>query len=57
VPSKDFISMPAFGSFKGAAHFYATTFHELGHYAAFRIMPRGRRERRAVASGAESTSA
>jgi antirestriction protein ArdC len=32
VPSKDFISMPAFTAFKNAAHFYATTFHELGHW-------------------------
>ena len=32
VPSKDFISMPAFAAFKSAAHFYGTTFHELGHW-------------------------
>jgi antirestriction protein ArdC len=32
VPSQDFISMPAFGSFKSAAHFYAVAFHELGHF-------------------------
>lgn len=32
VPSRDFISMPAFGAFKGADHFYATVFHELGHW-------------------------
>jgi antirestriction protein ArdC len=31
-PSDDFISLPAFASFKSAAHFYATTFHELGHW-------------------------
>jgi antirestriction protein ArdC len=29
VPSRDFISMPAFDAFKGADQFYATTFHEL----------------------------
>jgi antirestriction protein ArdC len=32
VPSKDFISMPAFDAFKSAAHFYGVTFHELGHW-------------------------
>jgi antirestriction protein ArdC len=32
VPSKDFISMPAFAAFKSAAHFYGVTFHELGHW-------------------------
>ena len=31
-PGDDFISLPAFASFKSAAHFYATTFHELGHW-------------------------
>ena len=30
-PSDDYISLPAFAAFKNAAHFYATTFHELGH--------------------------
>ena len=40
VPSRDFISMPAFAGFKGADHFYNVAFHELTHYAAFRIMPR-----------------
>jgi antirestriction protein ArdC len=40
VPSYDFISMPAFQAFKGADHFYNVAFHELTHYAAFRIMPR-----------------
>jgi len=40
VPSQDFISMPAFQAFKGADHFYNVAFHELTHYAAFRIMPR-----------------
>jgi antirestriction protein ArdC len=32
VPSQDFISMPAFGGFKSAAHFYGVVFHELGHF-------------------------
>ena len=34
VPSRDFISMPAFGAFKGADHFYGTVFHELTHWTA-----------------------
>jgi antirestriction protein ArdC len=34
VPSRDFISMPAFEGFKGADHFYATVFHELTHWTA-----------------------
>ena len=32
VPSRDFISMPAFEVFKGADHFYSVAFHELGHW-------------------------
>ncbi|HUZ34135.1 MAG TPA: ArdC-like ssDNA-binding domain-containing protein [Xanthobacteraceae bacterium] len=32
VPSRDFISLPAFEAFKGADHFYGTAFHELGHW-------------------------
>jgi antirestriction protein ArdC len=32
VPSRDFISIPAFGNFKSAAHFYGVAFHELGHW-------------------------
>jgi antirestriction protein ArdC len=32
VPSKDFISLPAFASFKGADSFYGVAFHELGHW-------------------------
>jgi antirestriction protein ArdC len=31
-PSADFISMPSFKSFKDAAHYYGTVFHELGHW-------------------------
>jgi antirestriction protein ArdC len=34
VPSRDFISMSAFGAFKGADHFYGTIFHELTHWTA-----------------------
>jgi antirestriction protein ArdC len=34
VPSRDFISMPAFDAFKGADHFYGTIFHELTHWTA-----------------------
>jgi antirestriction protein ArdC len=34
VPSRDFISMPAFEAFKGADHFYGTIFHELTHWTA-----------------------
>jgi antirestriction protein ArdC len=32
VPSKDFISLPAFAAFKNADSFYGTAFHELGHW-------------------------
>jgi antirestriction protein ArdC len=32
VPSRDFISLPAFPSFKNADNFYSTAFHELGHW-------------------------
>lgn len=32
APSRDFISMPSFGAFKGADHFYNVTFHELTHW-------------------------
>jgi antirestriction protein ArdC len=34
VASRDFISAPAFGAFKGADHFYGTIFHELTHWTA-----------------------
>jgi antirestriction protein ArdC len=40
APGADFISLPRFEAFKSADHFYCTAFHELTHYAAFRIMPR-----------------
>ena len=32
IPSRDFISMPAFAGFTSADHFYATAFHELAHW-------------------------
>jgi len=32
VPSRDFISIPGFGAFKGADHFYNVAFHELTHW-------------------------
>jgi antirestriction protein ArdC len=32
VPSHDFISLPSFGAFKGADHFYNVAFHELTHW-------------------------
>jgi len=31
TPTHDFVSMPAFEAFRGAAPYYATMFHELGH--------------------------
>jgi antirestriction protein ArdC len=34
VPSRDFISMPAFEAFKGADQFYNVAFHELTHWTA-----------------------
>jgi antirestriction protein ArdC len=36
VPSRDFISMPAFAGFKGADHFYNVAFHELTHWTGHR---------------------
>ena len=36
----DSISLPRFEAFKNAPHFYSTAFHELGHYAERRVMPR-----------------
>jgi antirestriction protein ArdC len=32
VPSRDYVSMPAFVAFKGADHFYSVVFHELAHW-------------------------
>lgn len=37
VPSHDFISMPTFGVFKGADHFYCTAFHELTHWTGHKL--------------------
>jgi antirestriction protein ArdC len=37
VPSRDFISMPAFDAFKGADHFYNVAFHELTHWAGHKL--------------------
>ena len=34
VPSRDFISMPAFEAFKSADHFYNVAFHELTYWTA-----------------------
>ncbi|HEY7248364.1 MAG TPA: zincin-like metallopeptidase domain-containing protein [Xanthobacteraceae bacterium] len=31
-PGDDYISLPSFSAFKSAAYFYATAFHELGHW-------------------------
>jgi antirestriction protein ArdC len=33
VPSRDFISMPAFDAFKGVDHFYNVVLHELTHWS------------------------
>jgi antirestriction protein ArdC len=33
IPSRDFISMPAFAGFKGADQFYNVAFHELTHWS------------------------
>jgi antirestriction protein ArdC len=34
IPSRDFISMPAFAGFRGADSFYNVAFHELTHWTA-----------------------
>ncbi len=34
VPSRDFISMPAFEAFRGADQFYNVAFHQLTHWTA-----------------------
>jgi antirestriction protein ArdC len=43
VPALDLVNLPPASSFKSIEPYYATALHELGHYAAFRIMPRRRR--------------
>jgi antirestriction protein ArdC len=37
VPSRDFISLPAFAGFKGADHFYNVAFHELTHWTGQKL--------------------
>jgi antirestriction protein ArdC len=37
IPSRDFISMPAFIGFKGADHFYNVAFHELTHWTGHKV--------------------
>jgi antirestriction protein ArdC len=37
IPSRDFISMPAFAGFKGADHFYSVAFHELTHWTGHKV--------------------
>lgn len=32
MPSVDEVTLPAFGAFKSASHYYATAFHELAHW-------------------------
>jgi len=39
-PSEDAVHIPPQPAFFDQINFYRTLFHELGHYAAFRIMPR-----------------
>jgi antirestriction protein ArdC len=56
-PNYDFIQVPRPDAYFEPINWHRTALHELGHYAAFRIMPRRRRKRRTVTSGAESTSA
>jgi len=38
-PSTDIVTMPLRESFHSAAEYFSTLYHELTHYAAFRIMP------------------
>ena len=42
VPSRDFISMPAFAGFKGSDHFYNVAFHELTHWTGHKSRLGGR---------------
>ena len=41
VPSLDIIQLPQRSDFATTEGYFSTALHELGHYAAFRIMPRG----------------
>ena len=38
----DFVQVPPPGAYFEPINWHRTAFHELGHYAAFRIMPRRR---------------
>ena len=49
-PSADRVTMPPVSLFNGFDHYYATLAHELSHYAAPRIMPHDRAERRISAN-------
>ena len=40
IPRLDAIRIPPQTAFSDQINYYRTAFHELGHYAAFRIMPR-----------------
>ena len=40
VPSLDVVQLPLRSAFESVERYFATALHELGHYAAFRIMPR-----------------
>lgn len=44
-PSQDFIQVPPQQSYGEQINWYRTALHELGHYAAFWIMPHGHEER------------
>jgi antirestriction protein ArdC len=37
----DIIQLPQRSDFATTESYFSTALHELGHYAAFRIMPRG----------------
>jgi antirestriction protein ArdC len=56
-PTDGFIQVPRPDAYFEPINWHRTALHELGHYAASRIMPRGRGERRPVASQTQSTSA
>jgi antirestriction protein ArdC len=45
LPARDIVQLPPPRAFASPADFYATALHELGHYAARRIMPHGLSER------------
>lgn len=37
VPSRDYVSLPAFAAFKSADHFYCVAFHELAHWTGAKV--------------------